>query len=99
MGTECPFHPEYPFWHLANDGFWMIDNKDELAPSGTASGPTKKTLLDNNAVARVPDYLWLQLRNDPVLMNRLIELLLDKYWPEAGSRVQVIEATDVSVGP
>jgi putative restriction endonuclease len=91
-------HPEYPFWHLANDGFWIIENQEAIAAEQRSQSPTKKVLLDNDAVGHVPDELWDQLLDDPALTQRLIDSVLSRFWPDTCVQSQVAKHTGVTRG-
>lgn len=75
------YHPEQPFWYLQNDGFWIVDDADQLPPREGSSNPTKNTLLKNNATGHVPDELWAALIEDQKLIYKLTQIVLDEYWP------------------
>jgi hypothetical protein len=46
--------------------------------------------LDNDAVGRVPDYLWKQLLEQPALLDDLMNSILTMYFSEASSRELVL---------
>jgi len=73
-------HPEYPFWHLRNDGFWITDD-DTLPLKKGGHSPTKTTLREHDAIGRVPDGMWRALVEDPSLRTELASTLLEEYWP------------------
>jgi len=79
--TRSVYHPEQPFWYLQSDGFWVVDNADQLPPRRGSSNPTKNTLIQNNAVGHVPDELWSALTNNQQLIYKLTRIVLDVYWP------------------
>jgi putative restriction endonuclease len=69
-------HPEYPFWHLQTEEFWVLEDRDKFPVSPGASGPTKKALIDNDAVGHVLPSMWEQLRDDPALVQSLASAIL-----------------------
>jgi putative restriction endonuclease len=91
-------HPEYPFWHLAGDRIWEIDNA-QYFPVKKKQGPTRKTLRDQNAVAHVDDRLWRELIESPEFIVALAKVLLTKFWPDPNAHAAVMEQTGVNVGP
>jgi putative restriction endonuclease len=75
-------HPEYPFWYLQNDGFWVI--RDAARFKGGAGGqPTRRALIDGDAVAVVPAELWTELQRNPGLHLDLALEILHAFWPES----------------
>jgi len=69
--------PELPYWHLATDGLWIVDNVDTL--DRQASGfPTMSAL--RNSTAGFPDDIADQLSTDKSLMNSVIHQLLDEHF-------------------
>jgi putative restriction endonuclease len=75
------YHPELPFWHLQTDGFWNVENKQELPLKLGGRSPTRRTLLTHDAVGIVPPDLWEALRSSPALRQDLVQQLLDAFWP------------------
>jgi putative restriction endonuclease len=75
------YHPEFPFWHLQTDGFWVVETKLGLSPKQRGLSPSKRTLLQHDVVGAVPPDLWEALRNSPALRNELAQQLLDAFWP------------------
>jgi predicted restriction endonuclease len=85
-------HPEYPFWHLQRDGFWVVDDSEQFVLSRGAAGPTKGALLEANAIARVPAEMWEELCHDPSLVSRLLHQVLAAFWPGKSSHKDIIDA-------
>jgi putative restriction endonuclease len=75
------YHPEFPFWHLQTDGFWEIEQKQELSLKPGGRSPSKQTLLTHDAVGAVPFDLWEALRCSPALRQDLARQLLESFWP------------------
>ena len=79
--SRTVYHPEFPFWHLQNDGFWAIENKFNFPLKPRRSSPTKRILLDNDAVGAAPEDLWETHRHSSSLRKELTQQLLDEFWP------------------
>jgi putative restriction endonuclease len=45
------YHPEFPFWHLKNDGVWEVHSAGPLEPRKGGNGPLKSELLAKNVRA------------------------------------------------
>lgn len=75
------YHPEFPFWHLQSDGCWALADADKMKRRAGRFQVTRKELLRNRAVARVPDSLWHSLRRNPTEIQRLANRLLSEFWP------------------
>jgi putative restriction endonuclease len=75
-------HAEYPFWHLQDDTFWVIEEEDDIPLPKGRSEPTKRALLDAGAVATVPLAAWQALTSDPSLIEHLASSILARYWPD-----------------
>jgi putative restriction endonuclease len=75
-------HPELPFWYLKNDGFWCIQNPEQLQRRRGKDQPTNKILLENKAMGEVPEDAWRQLLENPNLIVTLAQSLLETFWPE-----------------
>jgi putative restriction endonuclease len=82
-------HPEYGFWHLQDDDFWVIEDKDKIQVPRGGSEPTKSTLLEDDAVGFVPQPAWQALTRDPALIRNLVAALLNTYWPDHGLQRQI----------
>jgi putative restriction endonuclease len=92
-------HPESPFWHLQDDDFWVIENKDELPVAEGASGPTKSALLKHAAVAVVPSVKWDALRADSRLLEGLVAGILAEYWPDPSTQAEIRRFFRLEVPP
>lgn len=81
------YHPEYPFWHLQNDGFWLIDRHSELEKglqgARRKNNPPKKILVELNPAAGFPTGLENRLQKDPQLVNRIAHRLLEDHFPRS----------------
>lgn len=61
-----------PFWHLATDGFWHLQLKNE---AGRGETPSKAWLKDNVVCARFDDDLWVLLQSQE-WCNRLRDFIV-----------------------
>lgn len=75
------YHPEFPFWHLQSDGCWELVDAQKMNTRRGKYQVTRKELLRNGAIARVPDSLWKSLRRNPAEIRRLANTLLSEFWP------------------
>jgi putative restriction endonuclease len=76
-------HPEYPFWYLQNDGFWIVRDAAALPRRTGKDQPTHNALIERQATAEVPMSLWLALTDHPELIALLVRALLDEFWEES----------------
>jgi putative restriction endonuclease len=74
-------HPEYPFWYLQNDGYWVVKAADALPRRKGKDQPTKSALLAADAVGCVPSELWSQLLRERDIIPDLARLVLEEFWP------------------
>src|SRR5947209_17492645 len=65
--THQPGGSEMPFWHLKNDGFWIVKEPDSLPRRSNGDRPTKTGLLEHKAEACVRAELWEHLVGNPEL--------------------------------
>ena len=75
-------HPEFPFWHLRNDGFWKVENADSMKLKKGGRSVSAKELLAANASGYVPDEFWNSLKGNRDLIWDLSERVLHEFWPE-----------------
>ena len=64
---------ENPFWHLATDGFWTLQYRQE-PPNGVS--PSKRWLKDNVEFAHFDESLWILLQNK-VWRTKLREYIIE----------------------
>jgi putative restriction endonuclease len=74
------YSTEYAFWHLQNDGFWVVDDQDVLPRRKGKDRPTRTGLLKYDAKGHVPPDLWEGLTSDPELTWQLTMLILERHW-------------------
>lgn len=75
------YHPEFPFWHLQNDGCWNVIDAGKMSKGKGKSGVSRKELMQHSAMACVPEALWKSLRKSPSMIQRLANTLLTEFWP------------------
>lgn len=70
--------PELPYWHLASDKLWVVDNAEQLARQ--ASGfPTMSAL--RGSTAGFPADIADAITSDSDLANQIVRLLLQEHFP------------------
>ncbi len=87
-------HPEYPFWHLQNNGFWVIKSADSFPLKKGGSSPTKSMLIKCDALGFVEEDLWGELVENRQLRNELVSNVLFEFWPET-LHAAIKEATGI----
>lgn len=80
--SSSSYHSEYPFWHLKSNGFWVVKDEESFPFRKAGHSPSKKTLLEGNAIGFVKDELWSELVANPGLRVELADQLLNEFWPE-----------------
>ncbi|MGF1584333.1 MAG: phosphorothioated DNA-binding restriction endonuclease [Bacteroidales bacterium] len=76
------YHPENPFWHLQNEGFWTVSSPFDLEKKKPGSSPTKESLLKDGVYGELSPELWQALKLDPSLVSLLADTILHQFWPE-----------------
>jgi len=76
------YHPEFPFWHLQNEGFWKVESPSKLETRTGSSSPTRSALLQDGVVGKISLDLWQDLTADSVLVGKLTDTVLHQFWPE-----------------
>ena len=72
--------PDYPFWHLQNDGLWVVEDADVLPPGRGQTKPLITTLRDRDAVGRLAPGVTRLLREQPALLDEFVRVVLG-YFP------------------
>jgi predicted restriction endonuclease len=78
-----PGGPEMPFWCLKNDGFWILEDEDDIPKRKAGDRATRTGLRDVNAKGYVPLPLWQELVDTPELVENLACQLLRAFWPSS----------------
>jgi putative restriction endonuclease len=82
FGTaQQPGGSEMPFWHLKNDGFWVVEDEDVLPRRSQGDRPTKTGLLEHKAKAHVRPEMWAALVGNRPLIEKLAVQVLTRHWP------------------
>ncbi len=79
--TRSSYHPEYPFWYLQNDGVWHVAEAASFNKKQGGRSPAKSTLLKGGGRGGLVPRFDRILRDDPALLNRVAQLLLDAHFP------------------
>jgi len=77
------YHPEYPFWRLKNDGFWMVNNDEKCKSRKSNTDPSKLELYKHDVTAGFNDKAFSILNGNTQLILELIELILIENFPES----------------
>jgi putative restriction endonuclease len=76
-------HPEYPFWHLQNDGLWEVDETARPTRRKSNTDPRKSDLLLYQAQGGFPGPVYRALSKDPSLVSELADDILRAHFPES----------------
>lgn len=78
------YHPEFPFWRLANDGVWHVevDRPHELRFRVSNTDPPQTELLAQNARGAFMPDVERAFRDDPVAITLVARRLLASHFPE-----------------
>jgi putative restriction endonuclease len=75
------YHPEYPFWRLANDGVWQLINTDQVALRRSNTDAKKSELLRLGVQGGFEPEVYRVLQADPTLCVEVARELLDAHFP------------------
>ncbi|WP_194435413.1 phosphorothioated DNA-binding restriction endonuclease [Vibrio fluminensis] len=78
------YHPEYPFWRLANekDPFWELKNGEECIPRKSNKDPKKSELIKYNVMAGFDASSYQSLISDPTLIEKIASKLIQDNFPD-----------------
>ncbi|HHE0473557.1 TPA: phosphorothioated DNA-binding restriction endonuclease [Vibrio parahaemolyticus] len=78
------YHPEYPFWRLANekDPFWELKNGEECIPRKSNTDPKKSELIKYNVMAGFDATSYQSLVANPELIDKLASKLIQDNFPD-----------------
>jgi putative restriction endonuclease len=95
--NRSSYRTEYPFWRLQNDHIWEVANAEnvELTPSGDAK---KSSLIRCDALGGFSDDVFQQLRNDPQLVQDIVQSLLDAHFPSSVHE-DVLQSVGIDISP
>lgn len=80
FGTTPP-RPEYPFWHLRQDGLWELVGDDAVKSASASPGAAQLRAARVCGGFSAP--IHRALVADPALRQRVVIHLLDKHFPAA----------------
>lgn len=78
------YHPEYPFWRLANeqDPFRELKNGEECIPRKSNTDPKKSELIKYNVMAGFDANSYQNLISNPELIDKIASKLIQDNFPD-----------------
>ncbi|EHJ9984788.1 phosphorothioated DNA-binding restriction endonuclease [Vibrio alginolyticus] len=78
------YHPEYPFWRLANEQapFWEIKNGEECIPRKSNTDPKKSELIKYNVMAGFDASSYQSLISNPEMIEKIASKLIQDNFPD-----------------
>ncbi|MDF5572244.1 HNH endonuclease [Vibrio parahaemolyticus] len=78
------YHPEYPFWRLANekDPFWELKNGEECIPRKSNTDPKKSELIKYNVMAGFDASSYESLISNPEMIEKIASKLIQDNFPD-----------------
>ncbi|MCG9553306.1 HNH endonuclease [Vibrio sp. Isolate32] len=78
------YHPEYPFWRLANekDPFWELKNGEECIPRKSNTDPKKSELIKYNVMAGFDANSYQSLISNPEMIEKIASKLIQDNFPD-----------------
>ncbi|MFA0575332.1 phosphorothioated DNA-binding restriction endonuclease [Vibrio splendidus] len=78
------YHPEYPFWRLANekDPFWELKNGEECIPRKSNTDPKKSELIKYNVMAGFDATSYQSLISNPEMLEKIASKLIQDNFPD-----------------
>lgn len=73
--------PQFPFWHLQSDGFWILHNKYGLVAAPISNFPGMTLLKEDAYRGNFSDDVIALLRSDPSTIIDSARLILDAHFP------------------
>ncbi|HCD5199124.1 TPA: HNH endonuclease [Vibrio parahaemolyticus] len=79
------YHPEYPFWRLANEKepFWELINGEECIPRKSNTDPKKSELIKFNVMAGFDEASFRTILANPKLIDDIAIKLIEDNFPES----------------
>lgn len=77
------YHPEFPFYHLRNDGIWILRDAERLQKKKGGSSPKRSELLAHDSPGGLTPALFEALLNDRALLAEVATLLLETSFPQS----------------
>jgi putative restriction endonuclease len=78
-----PYHPEYPFWRMQNDGVWTIHSPIDLTSRQSNNDPLKSELISQNVRAGFSHEVKAALHSNPSLVTEIATRLLKQHFPDS----------------
>lgn len=75
------YHPELPFWHLQNDGLWVIEGAEQVQFQKGRKDASRGELLKHNVRGGFPEEIYSQLSAAPNLLIEVANEMLDSHFP------------------
>ncbi len=75
--------PEFPFWHLKNDGVWTVHYPADLRMRKGKHQPPRSALRAFNVTGEFSDEVKDALRADPSLADEIATRLLEGHFPDS----------------
>ncbi|MGF1587187.1 MAG: hypothetical protein ACFCUM_17850 [Bacteroidales bacterium] len=73
------YHPEFPFWHLQNEGFWTVSSPFYLERKKPGYSPTRAALLTDGVYGELSPDLWQALKSDPALISLVRNKVISRF--------------------
>lgn len=82
--TRKAYHPEYPFWRLANEKepFWELINGEECIPRKSNTDPKKSELIKYNVMAGFDEESFRTILENPKLIDDIASKIIQDNFPE-----------------
>jgi putative restriction endonuclease len=91
------YHTEYPFWRLQNDGIWEIEKANNFIIKKNTQDVTKHELLTVSAKGGFPEDLYIRLKNNPNLIQKVAQNILSVHFPET-LHEDILQSVGIDVG-
>jgi putative restriction endonuclease len=92
--TRQAYHPEYPFWRLANDGVWQLTPTDQVELRASNTDAKKSELLRCGVQGGFEPQVYQILQSDPGLSLEVARELLDAHFP-ASLHEDILQAVGI----
>lgn len=90
------FHPEYPFWRLANDGLWVVEADHAMVARVGHDDPPKSQLRSAHAAGQFPPDVQRELKAQPALVGQIAREILEAHFPPSLHQ-DVLDAVGLSI--
>lgn len=85
--ARAKVNPQFPFWHLQNDGLWEIPDEDlaqirgGLGSKGWSASPTDGALVEQRVRGGFPETVHRLLASRPDLVQHAAQAILNAHFP------------------